>query len=128
MKKNNKKGFTIVELVIVIAVIGILSAILIPTFIGLTNNAKEVKLQADLNGAWKEFRVENPTVEIEQNEIIFATADINDDNATVTIYMFDQANAENKWSAVAQETTGDYVQVGTETYNGYYAFTYTPAD
>lgn len=32
MKKNNKKGFTIVELVIVIAVIAILSAVLIPTF------------------------------------------------------------------------------------------------
>ena len=33
--KNKKKGFTIVELVIVIAVIGILSAVLIPTFGGL---------------------------------------------------------------------------------------------
>lgn len=30
--KKNKKGFTIVELVIVIAVIGILAAVLIPTF------------------------------------------------------------------------------------------------
>ena len=29
--KKNKKGFTIVELVIVIAVIGILAAVLIPT-------------------------------------------------------------------------------------------------
>jgi len=32
MKKLNKKGFTIVELVIVIAVIAILAAVLIPTF------------------------------------------------------------------------------------------------
>ena len=39
--KNKRRGFTIVELVIVIAVIGILSAILIPTFIGLTNRANE---------------------------------------------------------------------------------------
>lgn len=31
-KKNNRKGFTIVELVIVIAVIAILAAVLIPTF------------------------------------------------------------------------------------------------
>ena len=36
MKRNNKKGFTIVELVIVIAVIAILSAVLIPSFGGVT--------------------------------------------------------------------------------------------
>ena len=40
-KRNAKKGFTIVELVIVIAVIAILSAVLIPTFGGIVNNAKE---------------------------------------------------------------------------------------
>lgn len=39
MKKNNKKGFTIVELVIVIAVIAILSAVLIPTFGGIIADA-----------------------------------------------------------------------------------------
>ena len=33
--KRNKKGFTIVELVIVIAVIAILAAVLIPTFSSL---------------------------------------------------------------------------------------------
>ncbi|MGM9683101.1 MAG: type IV pilin protein, partial [Eubacteriales bacterium] len=32
MKNTKKKGFTIVELVIVIAVIAILAAVLIPTF------------------------------------------------------------------------------------------------
>lgn len=39
MKKMNKKGFTIVELVIVIAVIAILAAVLIPTFASLTRKA-----------------------------------------------------------------------------------------
>ena len=38
-KKKQKKGFTIVELVIVIAVIAILSAVLIPTFAGLIKKA-----------------------------------------------------------------------------------------
>lgn len=40
-KTNNKKGFTIVELVIVIAVIAILAAVLIPTFSGVINKANE---------------------------------------------------------------------------------------
>ena len=40
MRNTNKKGFTIVELVIVIAVIAILSAVLIPTFSGIINKAK----------------------------------------------------------------------------------------
>ena len=36
MKKQNKKrGFTIIELVIVVTVIAILSAVLIPTFAGV---------------------------------------------------------------------------------------------
>ncbi len=39
--KKMKKGFTIVELVIVIAVIAILAAVLIPTFTSVTEKAKE---------------------------------------------------------------------------------------
>ena len=41
MKKQTKKGFTLVELVIVIAVIAVLSAILIPTFGNVIADAKE---------------------------------------------------------------------------------------
>ncbi len=40
-KKNNRKGFTTVELVIVIAVIAILAAVLIPTFSNLISKANE---------------------------------------------------------------------------------------
>ena len=48
MKKNNKKGFTIVELVIVIAVIAILAAVLIPTFANVIEKANK---SAVLQGA-----------------------------------------------------------------------------
>ena len=41
MKKLNKKGFTIVELVIVIAVIAILAGVLIPTFAGIVSKANK---------------------------------------------------------------------------------------
>ena len=50
MKKSNKKGFTIVELVIVIAVIGILASVLIPTFASVIDKANASKaLQAAKN-------------------------------------------------------------------------------
>ena len=39
--KKTKRGFTIVELVVVIAVIAILSAVMIPTFSNVTDNAKK---------------------------------------------------------------------------------------
>ena len=55
MKRNNKKGFTIVELVIVIAVIAILSAVLIPTFSGITNSAQEKADQATARNEYTQY-------------------------------------------------------------------------
>ena len=54
MKKANKKGFTIVELVIVIAVVAILAAVLVPTFVSVTrraNESKDTQLVRNLNTA-----------------------------------------------------------------------------
>jgi len=54
MKHTNKKGFTIVELVIVIAVIAILAAVLIPTFSNLikkANQSSDIQLIRNLNNA-----------------------------------------------------------------------------
>ena len=56
MKKMNKKGFTIVELVIVIAVIAILAGVLIPTFSGIVTKANESKLLQQATNAFKEAK------------------------------------------------------------------------
>ncbi len=59
MKTHRKKGFTIVELVIVIAVIAILAAVLIPTFTGVIKSAKESKALQAARNLWTKYTVAN---------------------------------------------------------------------
>ena len=56
MKKMNKKGFTIVELVIVIAVIAILSAVLIPTFSGVIDEANNTAAVANAKAVYSQYQ------------------------------------------------------------------------
>lgn len=52
MKKNNNKGFTLMEMLIVVAIIAILIAIAIPTFTGSLNKAKIAADEANLRAAY----------------------------------------------------------------------------
>jgi prepilin-type N-terminal cleavage/methylation domain-containing protein len=49
IKLNNKKGFTLIELMIVIAIIGILAAIAIPNFIAYRNKSFCSRAESDAN-------------------------------------------------------------------------------
>ena len=57
-KKINNKGFTIVELVIVIAVIAILASVLIPTFSQMITKAKQAKIYSEANSIYKNYLTE----------------------------------------------------------------------
>ena len=52
--KNNRKGFTIVELVIVIAAIAILIGAMLPTLTGVVNDAREYAALMRVTAAYKE--------------------------------------------------------------------------
>ena len=49
LRGNNKEGFTLIELMIVIAIIGILAAIAIPNFIAYRNKAFCSAAESDAN-------------------------------------------------------------------------------
>ena len=57
-KKNNRKGFTIVELVIVIAVIAILATVLVPTFGNVIEKANESKKLQTLRNEYTTYTLQ----------------------------------------------------------------------
>ena len=52
MKKNKSRGFTLVELIIVLAIIAILAAILLPSYLGFTDNARKNAALAEAKSIW----------------------------------------------------------------------------
>ena len=66
--RKAKKGFTIIELVIVIAVIGILAAVLIPTFTGVIDKANAAADLEAARNAYTDYLVDHAEAgDMEQN-------------------------------------------------------------
>jgi len=93
LNKQNKKGFTIVELVIVIGVIGILSAILIPTFANLTTQAQEAAAKEEVQNTYTQYVVEKASAGNYLSQTDVAITKSRDDGPW---YVYDQ----NGWKKV----------------------------
>jgi len=52
LRRNNQKGFTLIELMIVIAIIGILAAIAIPNFISYRQRGYDAAANSDIKNAY----------------------------------------------------------------------------
>ena len=123
MKHTNKKGFTIVELVIVIAVIAILAAVLIP-------NLSRLVTKADKSAAMQEAKAAM------DNDLINAEGDLENmekykgtvDGKTVQYYVVREfttgtevAEAEGeKMATIAADGTVTIVSSATESGKTYY--------
>lgn len=108
MKKMNKKGFTLAELLIVIAIIAILIAIAIPIFAAQLENARIQTDHANIRSAYAIVQTANIMGEIEVYDASSATGSklvkIND--ATVANLVF------QKDGSLKPTGTGDYVLLG----------------
>jgi len=103
----NKKGFTLVELIVVIAIIGILSSILVPSIMGYVNLAR------------KKATVSNAKVIYDAVAINLAT----DDEVYDAFYYYSKQNAKKNKVSVGCgtmfEATADGVAVKDTTSKGY---------
>ena len=96
MFSRSKKAFTIVELVIVIAVIAILAAVLIPTFASVINNAEKSTAMQACKSAYSEYLSDYGKGKVENMK-------------GVTLFYI---NDSTKYKFVCNSTTGQFDGTG----------------
>ena len=122
-KRNSKKGFTLVELVIVIAVIAILAGVLIPTFGGVVEKANQNAAMQEARNIYTEYLAETAgTGKVESDLWVFVdgseTTDKTDDKYVQISGGVVNAQTENVYIVKTAPTAGSKVLTKTVAADG----------
>ena len=97
-RSNNalEKGFTLVELMIVIVIVGILSAVALPNFLSQTERAKSTEATSKINGLLKEAHAEYQLAGTAATAVSDLSASVtNANNGSIFTYKFVDDNGAN---------------------------------
>jgi len=105
-KLNGRKGFTLAELLVVVAIIAVLAAIAIPVFSAAEEKAAEAADLANVRSAYAEL-----CVKFLQGEITEFSGNRGEDNVIVV----PATQTEEKWQSVKNESgeDSDYASIST---------------
>lgn len=81
-KKKNTKGFTLVEIIVVLLIIGILLAITIPSIMGYVGKAKDAQLEAEARSGYvaaQTIVARKAASGVEDDDIVITAADVADE-------------------------------------------------
>lgn len=113
--KRKQSGFTIVELLIVIVVIGILAAIVITTFTGVQKKGRDADRKSDINSLYSQIEVY-----FAENGMYPTLANMNDST-------FRSANMQGLSDDALQDPNGSAATLVATPAANSYAYVETPA-